>query len=287
MNSRLSQFVLVLGLMLSHGAWAGHFDIVYAKYSDKPDPREGLPLAALDLAMKKTGSTYSVKPADVKMERQRSIVELARVDHKITLAWTSMSAEAEGLLRPVRIPIFRGLIGNRLLLIHKDRQADFDSVQSIDDLRRFSIGQGLGWIDIKILESVGMKVETAPYDDMFKLVDKKKVDAFARGALEVVAEVNSRKEEAPNLVIEDKLLIAYRSDLFFYTNRADEELASTIERGLLKAYEDGSYLKLFREHPYVRDALSQVRLEKRRRFEIPNPFLSEEDRLIPARFWEK
>lgn len=284
MKSLLSLLLFIA--LLPCNAQAAHFDIVYARFSEKADPRESFPLAVLELAMKEANATYTVKPSSAKMERMRAVTELQRDDHPVNLVFSSMSADVEAVLRPIRIPIYRGLIGHRLFFIRGTRQADFDNVDSVDDLKKFSIGQGLGWVDVKILENAGFKVMTRPYDELFKMVDHGLVDAFPRGALEIFGEWNVHKDALPALAVEKKLLLVYRSDLIFYTNKADEELARTIEKGMLKAYDNGSYLKLYNSHPIVRQALIDSRLAKRLRFEIPNPFLSEEDKLIPARFWE-
>ncbi|AJZ61966.1 hypothetical protein OI25_4822 [Paraburkholderia fungorum] len=53
----------------------------------------------------------------------------------IHLLWISMNAEAECGLPVVRIPHNCGLIGCGIFVIRKDRQADFDRVQSMSDLR--------------------------------------------------------------------------------------------------------------------------------------------------------
>jgi len=284
---RLRLPVLALfGFLISSSALAAHFDIVFARFSDKDDPRVTFPLAILDLALKKMNATYTAKPSELKMERLRAVAELGRADRPINLIYTSMSADVEEGLRPIRIPLYRGLIGHRLFIIHKDRQADFDKVKTLDDLKKLSSGQGLGWVDIKILENAGIPVLTAPYDQLFKLLDRGQFDSFPRGALEAFAEVKAHQETEPNLTVEKNLMVVYRSDLIFYTHKADEELAATIEQGLLKAYADGSFMKLFNGHPYIKQAKAEGRLDKRRRFEIANPFLSPEDKAIPDKFWE-
>ena len=69
-----------------------------------------------------------------------------------------MGAEAERALNVVRIPINRGLIGYRVFIIQKDRQADFDRVRSLADLKALTGGQGLGWIDTEIMKAANLKI---------------------------------------------------------------------------------------------------------------------------------
>lgn len=50
---------------------------------------------------------------------------------------------------PVRIPIFKGLTGYRLFLMDKAKQSLLRPVQSLEQLRQFSIGQRIGWHDAR------------------------------------------------------------------------------------------------------------------------------------------
>lgn len=65
--------------------------------------------------------------------------ELTGRGNAIDLLRTSADAEAEHGLSMVRIPINRGLIGYRVFIIRKDRQADFDSVQNLTALRALTV----------------------------------------------------------------------------------------------------------------------------------------------------
>lgn len=272
------------------GPWAraaepAKLELVYARFSAGDDPRIHFPLALLKLAMQKMGRDFSVRPSEPVMERTRAIRELARGGSEINIIWTSMAAEVERELRPIRIPLYRGLIGHRIFIIHKQRLADFAQVKSLDDLKRFTAGQGIGWVDQQIMQNAGLKVVADTYDSLFKMVDRGLVDYFPRGANEAVAEVRARAASFPDLVVEPRLMLVYKSDNIFYTSIANEALASLIEQGLLAAYADGSFLKLYNEHPYVQKILGEARLDKRLRLDIANPMLSSEDNAIAARFW--
>jgi hypothetical protein len=276
--------VFVALLVLPSSALAAHFDIVYPKLSVNEDPRNSFPLAVLALALEEMRADYAIRSADTVMDRGRALLSLEN-DDGINVYWTSMSAEVEARLRPVRLPIYRGLIGQRLLIINKNRQADFDRVRSLHDLRQFTAGQGFGWADTKILEAAGLKVESGRYDLLFKQVQQGRIDYFPRGTTEAFSEVEAHRGSEPDLAVERHLLIAYPSDLMFFTSKANEALAATIERGMRAAYDDGSYMRLFNAHPFVRNALEEADLDNRIRIELPNPLLSDEDRAIPARFW--
>ena len=262
-----------------------HFDIVYPQI--RPDRRvhEAFALATLEVAMKAANATYTAHPLHMSMERGRALAELA-TGKTINLHWTSMEAQAERGLKVVHIPIHRGLIGYRVFLIRQDRQADFDRVETLDDLRKLTGVQGLGWIDANIMRNAGLPVQTtSTYETLFKMVDAGRVDYFPRGVIEVFPEFDERRSLEPDLAVEQRLILAYRSDFIFYVSPAYAELADTIARGFAAAYQDGSYMALFNSHPYIQTALQRANFNQRRILHIDNPYLSDEDRAIPDTYW--
>ena len=170
----------------AHAASVDPFAIVYPHYRPEDWARAIFPLAVLDLAMKAAGADYVARQADVLMERGRALAELAGGSNAINLLWTSTDAEAERGLNVVRIPINRGLIGHRIFVIRKDRQADFDRVRNLDDLKALTGGQGLGWIDTKIMRAAGLNIETVPYETVFDMVQGGRLDYFPRGVIEAL-----------------------------------------------------------------------------------------------------
>ncbi|RBH45945.1 hypothetical protein C3F00_037375, partial [Pseudomonas sp. MWU13-2860] len=97
---------------------------------------------------------------------------------------------------PVRIPIDRGLLGYRVLLIRAARQPEFAKVTTLAELRRFSIIQGEGWGDIAVLRRAGLKVETdSSYDGLFRMLDRGLGDAFSRGVTEVEREIRDYRPQ--------------------------------------------------------------------------------------------
>ena len=260
------------------------FDIIYPRASTDFDPRNAFSLAVLDLVMNKAGVTYIIQPSKNLMERSRALIEL-KSGKSINLYWTSMSKEHEKDLLPIRIPINRGLIGYRVLVIKKDRQADFDQVQTLDDLKKFTAIQGIGWIDIEILKHAGLKVETGKYDTIFKMAQMGRIDYIPRGIAEGYAEIKAHADTEPDLTIEKGLLLKYKSDFLFYTNKKNEALAQAIEKGFKIAYQDGSYMELFNSHPFIQDALKQANLANRRVLTLESIHLSAEDQAIPSMYW--
>jgi hypothetical protein len=272
------------GIALTARAAAEPFDIVYPRIRQGGDVHAAFALATLDVAMKAAGAAYTARQADVVMERGRALAELV-AGTTINLHWTSMDAQAERSLTAVHIPIHRGLIGYRIFLIRRDRQADFAKVETLDDLRSLTAGQGLSWVDTAVLRNAGLKVQTATYENLFGMIEADRIDYYPRGVIEAFAEADQHREEDPHLMVEPHLLLTYRSDFLFYVTPSAPRLAETIARGFAAAYRDGSYMRLFNTHPYIQNGLTQARLAERRVFALDNPFLSEADRSIPGMYW--
>jgi hypothetical protein len=276
--------IVSLLAMASPPAFAEHFKIVYPRASNRVDGKAEFIKALIQLAMSETHSDCTIEPSHDVMERSRALRELA--DGKtVNLHWASMSASDEANLRPIRIPLYRGLIGLRVFIIRKDRQPDFDRIDDLDQLKTLTAGQGFSWVDAGILRNAGLKVETSTYDLLFNMTEAGRVDYFPRGLVEAGAEVAARRAADPDLVVENHLLLAYRSDFIFYTNKQNERLAETLEKGLAAAYEDGSYMRLFNSDPYVQNALVLTAPARRKIIWLPNPYLSAADRQIPDKYW--
>lgn len=265
-------------------ACAEHFDIVYPRAANGGDPRPVFVMAVLDLAMREAHAEYTIHESGDVMQRERAIRELA-AGKAINLGWFSMSAADEARLRPVHIPVYRGLIGYRVLLIRKDRQPEFDKIDTLDQLRALTGGQGLGWVDAGVLRDAGLHVDMATYDSLFRMTEAGRIDYFPRGVVEAWNELKARHAETPDLAVERHLLLLYRSDLIFYTSKHDERLARTIEAGLRAAYRDGSYMRLFDSQPCIQHAIEQARLAHRTVIYLDNRYLSEADRDIPSEYW--
>ena len=181
----------------------------------------------------------------------------------------------------------RGLISRRIFIINKNKQDLFDSVKSLDDLRLFEGIQGIGWSDIEILEAAGLHQHKVKYNNIFKMINEGRPYYFSRGVTEAFGEISVRKETMQNLTVENNLLLSYPYAIFFFVNRSNTELADILESGFLKAYQDGSYVQFFYNHPTIKNALDQADMGNRIKIEIPNPTLSPETAAIPEKYWHQ
>ncbi len=278
-----AQFMLVFlgAIVLVHAPAAATQPIVYSRSSD--DPRWDYAIRVIELAIDRSGRDYKLQATKERMTQARAARELEA--GRIDFIWAGTSADYEQRFRPIRVPLLRGLEGYRICVINADQQPAFSAIQTIDDLKRFSIGQGQGWSDVTILEAAGFMVVTALSNNLPAMLEHRRFDCFLRGVHEARGDVARYKAEHASLAVESDVMLVYPFASFFFVNKDNAALAEALESGLKKAYEDGSFMALFNSHPAIKSIFADTRMEQRRRFDVPNPLLTEAIWSVPDHYW--
>lgn len=220
------------------------------------------------------------------MSERRQAFEMESASGKLTVMYLSTIPEFEARLLPVRIPVDRNLGGYCVFLIRKEDRHRFESVRTVEDLRRFKIGLGYGWIDVDILRASGFEVVTGTsYDGLFEMLIQRRFDVFLRAATEVLDELEQRKEALPDLFIEESIVFYYPLPMYFWFPRTAEgkRLAARAEEGMREMIADGTYDAIFDRHQ--RHKIERLRLKHRRLLHVPNPYLGPETPFADKRLW--
>ncbi len=254
--------------------------VVYPRPESHQDARTRYPIALLQLALDKAALSYRLAPSAVYMPQSRSLRELAA--GRLDVVWTVTSAEREQHLLPVRIPIDRGLIGWRLLLVHRDRNAAFAAINTVAALAPFRAGQGHDWPDVGILRSNGLAVATSTrYEGLFQMLSRGHIDYFPRGLSEIDNELAARPQLP--LQIQSDLVLHYPTALYFFVQPDNRRLAEVLNTGLQRAQADGSWQQLF-EQTYGA-TIAHAAIGKRRVLSLRNPDLPVTTPLADHRWW--
>jgi len=212
------------------------------------------------------------QPTPEPMAQSRALLAIEHDSKSVQVMWTMTTREREARLLPIRIPIYRGLIGWRVLL---QRSADVErlaTLENLDELKRFSFGQRHDWPDTAILRANGLKVVTSQhYHGLFQMLAAGRFDLFPREVVVAWQEQARALEDGLALSIDNHLLLHYPTAFYFFTSRNRPDLAADIERGLEAMIADGSFQRLFEQ--YHGDTLRQANLHKRRIIELHNPDL--------------
>lgn len=200
----------------------------------------------------------------------------------VYIALTNPEWESETI--PIRIPIRKGLLSYRLLLIHKDDQDLYKDITTIDDLKRLKVGLQHGWTTTLIMQDAGFDVVTGTsYDGLFLMLNNKRFHYIPRGVNEIYGEVEARKEQLFNVMVEPNLALYIISPTYIFVSKKYPQLAERLELGLERMIEDGTLDRIF--HEYYDESIKRAELEKRTVIEIPNSLLPIETPLHRRVLW--
>ena len=231
----------VCWLMAGTAVFCAPLHIRYPERESSVDQRSSYPLAVLQVALAESDGVELI-PSAVTMQQARSLLALEQ--GLIDVAWTVSTPAREERLRRVAIPIDRGLIGWRVLLIRQGEAQRFASVDGIERLRQFRAGLGHDWPDAEVLRGARIPVVTAAgYDSLFQMLALGRFDFFPRALSEVEQELEVRADM--HLAVEPTLLLHYPAGLYFFVHQDNEALAERLEQGLREAISDGRLPTLF------------------------------------------
>lgn len=182
------------------------------------------------------------------------------------------TTQRERDLLPIRHSIHKSLLGIRLLLIKKERQAEFAKIRTVEELKKLVAGQAADWPDLEILRKNGFKVQSGVgYDGLFRMLQKGRFDYFPRSVGEIYPELAVHKNKG--LVIEETIAVVYPYPAYIFVNKSNKLLAERLTKGWDIILKDGSFEKLYQaKHG---DSLKRANLDKRRIFWVDNPFNSD------------
>ncbi|MBU2706847.1 transporter substrate-binding domain-containing protein [Zooshikella marina] len=263
--------------------------VIHPRAQSHKDTRYLDLITLLRKAMDETTQTfgdYTLHAAKQVVSETKSIELLAAGTNILTVIWTSSSEEKESKLTPIRIPLRKGILGYRLILVTENTQEKLHDVESLDQLREFTVGQVKGWGDVAIYKHNQFTVATSPtYESLFQLVATDKIALFPRGINEVFNEYRAHKGRFPRIKIEEKLLLYYPWPYYFFVARENDRLAKRITSGLEKMIKNGSFDAIFNQ--FHQKAIEQARLSERQLFVLENPLLPARTPLQREELWLK
>ena len=232
----------------------------------------------LKLVMERSGRPYSIGLSEQTISQDEAIAALdqpglnqSRNPMAISVGLYGAGLELNRRLQPVPIPVTGGILGLRAGWTHRDEVERMASVRSLNDLRDIVLLQGLGWSDVDVFDASGMRTFTARSDDLFRLVDNRRVHLFPRGIAELERDALIVRDTAASTQLDPHLLVAYPFAGFFYVSRSNPALADAIQLGFERAIDDGSYQELVERlilTPWLR---RHLQLANRSVVVLPNP----------------
>jgi hypothetical protein len=187
--------------------------LIHPRAESNSDTRYQYDWTVLRTAMDKTRASfgpYEIRESEQQMAPSRVEYEMASADGSLNIFVRSSTVDLEKRFLPVRIPVDRGMLSYRILLVRNADLPKFAAVQNLNDLRTFRIGQGKGWADVGILKSAGFQViEGDSYDGLFSMLTAERFDAFSRSIDEALREYEKQHDSHPTIAVEPTLLLHY------------------------------------------------------------------------------
>jgi len=236
----------------------------------------------LKLALSKVPNKYDWEESVPNTAEERVVSML--MDNKLDVVWYATTKDLEERMQPIRICIYRGMLGYRVLMIKRGAQNKFNGIKTLEDLKRVSLGQGRFWADTSVLTANNLNVvKVLKYEGLFYMLDGGRFDAFPRGVHEPWSEM--QRYPKLELDVEQNLLLSYINPFYFFVNKSNTQLAKDIERGLRIALEDGSFNEYFMNDPTVKDVITKANLKSRTLIRLENPGLPEKTPINDKLLW--
>jgi hypothetical protein len=175
-------------------------------------------------------------------ERKNKLIQSGELD----VYWNTTNKHFENELLAVRIPLLKGLMGWRLMLVHKEQAEALASVTNIQQLQKYIAGQGRDWNDTKILEFNKFNVASITYkSSIMELLERKRIDYYPRSILEIWSDLDVF--ETANIVVDQSMAFYYPLAVHYFVREDNTQLHDIIYKGLDTAIEDGSFEQLCRK----------------------------------------
>jgi ABC-type amino acid transport substrate-binding protein len=190
-----------------------------------------------------------------------------------TVAGNAKLANEKKILIP--LPLMKGLLGYRILIIRAADKEKFAAIKSAKQLQQLRMGIPSTWADAELFRHNGYKVEEkGSFDDLFARLENNEFDYVTFGANEVTGVFSERAAKSGKLIVDSSLLVFYPFPLVFYVNPDNKILAARVTEGLQIISANGELDKIFNR--YFAADLASVNLPARAMIKLKNPILPAE-----------
>lgn len=280
---------LVPGIAKSQGA-VDTISYVRAASASDIDAHAAFGWEVLAAVLERTRATHGDYSLTVSPDPEQALRfrhETRSADVQVNTVILTISPEWNDTLLPVRIPLMRGLLGYRLLLVHRADLDKFRSIETLGGLRQVTFGSVQHWVDTTILQEAGLPVVIGTnYDGLVKMMRAHRFETMTFGVHEIEAEMAViEKDPANDIVVEPHLLLHYFLPVYLWFSKDQEgqRRAERVKAGLTGMVADGSLEKLFNAR--FGSVIARYDLARRTVIELPDPVVGPEDPIGDSRLW--
>lgn len=286
---RIAMALLFLALgVLPASAAEPVMTFIYHRDEGDIDVRNQYLWRVLRSALEHTRQAYGdyVLEPSIAMHEKRRIYVLENNEAGINVSLFPAQRGLDDKLTPVRIPVDRGMLGYRVLLIRESDQPVFSAVRSLADLGKIRFGLLSWWEDVPIMTNAGLiVVPGTSYEGLFKMLGAGRFDALSRSSSEVIQEFDVRGKDLPGVAIEKHLLLHYPMPAYFWFPNTEDgrRRAERVRIGLVEMMRDGTLQALFDQE--FGPLIKRLDMDHRLVLELSNPLLGDNDPLTDSSLW--
>jgi ABC-type amino acid transport substrate-binding protein len=233
-------------------------------------------LEAVLKATEKTHGAWALKEDKTDYpaaEDEASVFRAKGFDIFGTVAGNLKLAKEQKILVP--LPLMKGLLGYRILIIRASDKEKFARISSAKELQSLRLGIPATWADAELFRQNGYKVEEkGSFDELFTRLENNEFDYVSFGANEVAGVFAQRAAQSGKLIVDSSLLVHYPFPLVFYVNPNNPLLAARITQGLQTISGNGELDKIFNRA--FGAELKALSLSARTKITLKNPLLPAE-----------
>lgn len=180
-------------------------------------------------------------------------------------------------------PFLQTLIGLRRCIVRTGDLPRFEAVRSLEQLRQFSVGQGVHWTEVEIYRNAGLQVSTAEaYANLFPMLSSKRFDFLPLSYLEARPALTQPEAHGYDLSIAEGLYVFYPMPVNIVVSKRDPDLVDRFNYGAAQAFASGAIDQLVRQYF---PQLEHLHIDDRQVIYLPNHLLSEKSsRVITNHF---
>ena len=184
----------------------------------------------------------------------------------------------------IKIPIRQGLLSYRLLLVHKSSVDKFSKVKTLEDISKLTAGLHNDWVTTSVFKKSQLKVLTAHnYEGLFLMLSRNRFDYMPRAIYEIYDELNTRKTDLKNIVVEPTIALYVPMVSYVYVSPKEPRLAQRIEKGLRILVASGEIKTIL--HKYYQEDIDRADLKNRTIIKIDNPAFNDQHVLEDKDLW--
>lgn len=239
------------------------------------EPRSLYVFELLDHALQVTTDEYGNYETEKKSlrlpnSRIRRLIDEGEA-FNVAVAVTSKSWESNAIA--IRVPIWRGALNYRLLLVHKDNQMAFSKVNTIEDLKVLYVGLRRSWATRELLSSLQFNViDVYSNSALFDMLQQKRFDYIPRGVFEIYDDIDHKIGIDHNLIVEPNIALYIPAPAYFFVSKKAKRIAQRLETGLEVLVANGKLAQLFEQN--YGEHIKRAAIHKRRIINIGNPLPS-------------